>query len=143
KLELTQDIIDNSLFSIIEANQSVDFHVVFPPYSRFLYSLWFQKNPYKYLLYKETLKYLVTEGSKYKNFKVYSFDDMQYLDDLDNYRDMRHYNTDMNEAMLTAIGSGEHIITTDKLDVFIESIDRMNGSYTLDEELNYLLNSYK
>ena len=143
KLKLTREIIDDSLFSLIKENDGVSFHVVFPPYSRFLYSLWKNKNPYKYQLYLETLRYLVVEGAKYKNLNVYSFDDMAYLDDLNNYRDMRHYNTDMNNAMLTSIKEQKGIIRIDNLEAFIETVDRKNTDYKLDKELNYLLNSYK
>jgi hypothetical protein len=143
KLKLTGEIIDDSLFSLIKENEEVSFHVVFPPYSRFLYVLWKNKNPYKYQLYLETMRYLVVKGAKYKNLKVYSFDDMAYLDDLNNYRDMRHYNTDMNVAMLDSIKEQKGIIRIDNVDAFIETIDKKNASYKLDEELNYLLNSYK
>ncbi len=142
KLELTQEIIDESIFSILVTYEDVDFYVVFPPYSRFLYSLWMQKNHYKYLLYKETLKYLVEKGAQYKNLKVYSFDDMKYLDDLNNYRDMRHYNIGMNDVMLTAIADGTHLITNKNIDDFLDKIDKMNSDYNINEELNYLLNSY-
>ncbi|MFC1546022.1 hypothetical protein ACFL4I_01210 [Pseudomonadota bacterium] len=142
KLELSQEIIERSLFSSIESHKGVEFYVVFPPYSRFLYSLWKNKNPYKFLLYKETLRYFVKEGSKYKNLKIYSFDDMQYLDDLNNYRDMRHYNTDMNEMMLDAIANGKHLITIENVDAFLEVINKMSGDYNLNQELDYLLNSY-
>ena len=143
KLKLTREIIDDSLFSLIKENEGSSFHVVFPPYSRFLYSLGKNKNPYKYQLYLETMRYLVVEGARYKNLKVYSFDDMAYLDDLNNYRDMRHYNTDMNDVMLDSIKKKKRIIRIDNLEAFIETIDKQNASYKLDEELNYLLNSYK
>ena len=142
KLKLTQEIIEQSIFSLVKNNQKVEFHVVFPPYSRFLYTLWKDTNPYKYLLYKETLRYLVSQGSKYQNFYTYSFDNMPYLNDLNNYRDMRHYNIEMNNLMLNAIRSKRNIITVDTIDVFLESFDKMNSNYSLDSELNYILNSF-
>lgn len=141
-LKLTKEIIDEKLFSLVAENQDTSFHIVLPPYSRFLYSLWKQKNPYKYLLYKETLGYLVANGSEYKNFKVYSFDDMKYLNDLDNYRDMRHYNTDMNETMLNSIRDQSNIINQNNIASFLVKIDILNGGYDLDSELNYILNNY-
>ncbi|ORU92529.1 MAG: hypothetical protein A6F70_03155 [Cycloclasticus sp. symbiont of Bathymodiolus heckerae] len=143
KLKLTQEIIDDSLFSLIKENEGASFHVLFPPYSRFLYSLWKNKNPYKYQLYLETIRHLVVEGAKYKNLKVYSFDDMGYLDNLNNYRDMRHYNTDMNNVMLDSIKDKKRVIRVSNLEAFIEKIDKKNASYAFDVELNYLLNSYK
>lgn len=142
KLKSTKEIIDDSLFSFIKKNKEASFHVIFPPYSRFLYSLWKNKNPYKYQLYLETMRYLVVEGDKFTNLKVYSFDDMDYLDDLNNYRDMRHYNTDMNSVMLDGIKEKKGIIRIDNLEKFVEIVDRKNASYALEKELSYLLNSY-
>lgn len=142
KLKLTKKIINESLLLFIKENNKANFHIVFPPYSRFLYSLWKNKNPYKYRLYKETLKYLVTEGSKYKNLKVYSFDDSKYLNDLDNYRDMRHYNIDMNIEMLNSILNKKNIISSDDLVSFFRKIDTLNSDYDLDTELQDILNNY-
>jgi hypothetical protein len=67
---------------------------------------------------------------------------MEYLDDLDNYRDMRHYNTDMNETMLVAIRDQSNIISRDNITSFLEKIDTLNSSYDLDLELNHILNNY-
>ena len=143
KLDLTRQIVDDSLFLSIKAYPDTNFHVIFPPYSRFLYSLWKNKNPYKYQLYLETVRYLVFEGAKYNNLTIYSFDEMAYLNNLNNYRDMRHYGTDMNKVMLTSIADKKSIINIENIEAFIASIDSKNSNYKLDEELNYLLNSYK
>ena len=143
KMQLTLNIIEQSLFSLIKEHPSVEFHIIFPPYSRFLYALWQKKNPYKYLLYKETLRYLVVHGSKYRNLKVYSFDDMSYLNELNNYRDMRHYNTEMNNVILNAIRDKSNIIDAGSIDVFLGMIDKITSNYSLNNELNYILDSYK
>jgi hypothetical protein len=143
KLELTKKIIEDSLYSLIKENPNSKFHVVFPPYSRFLYALWKSKNPYKYKLYIETLRYMVLEGAKYENLKIYSFDNMAYLNDLNNYRDMRHYNTDMNEQIIMSIQQNKRVVDVVNIDDFIVEIDEMNNAYDLSRELNYLLSIYE
>jgi hypothetical protein len=67
---------------------------------------------------------------------------MKYLDDLDNYRDMRHYNINMNETMLNSIRDQSNIINLNNITSFLEKIDILNGDYKLDSELNYILNNY-
>jgi hypothetical protein len=143
KLNLTRQIMDDSLFSIIKEHPNTHFHVIFPPYSRFLYALWRDKNPYKYELYIETIRYLVSKGATYNNLTTYSFDDMDYLNNLNNYRDMRHYNTDMNETMLASIADKKNVINVNNIEEFIALIDLKNSTYEIDEELNYLIKSYK
>lgn len=141
KLKLTKQIIDDSLFSVIRKNEEVRFDVVLPPYSRFLYALWREKNPYKYQLYLDTMKYLIYRGEKFHNLSVFSFDDMQYLENLNNYSDMRHYNIDMNATMLALMSEEKSVISVDNIEFFIDIIGEKNKHYKSDEELEYLLNN--
>ena len=137
KLNVTKKIIDDSLFSVISENKEVKFDVVFPPYSRFLYAIWFEKNPYKYQLYIDTMRYLIARGEKFHNLTIFSFDDLPYLN---NYSDMRHYNSDMNAIMINHISEGKGDINSNNIEAFIEIIGRKNQDYKFDDELTYLLN---
>lgn len=143
KLQRTYKLIDEGLISFVQENPKVSFHVVFPPYSRFMYSLWQQHDPLKYRLYKKTVEYMVLMGTKYPNLKVYLLDDQAYVSDLNNYRDMRHYNTDMNSLILDYIKNGRQIGSLDELERLMIKLDGMNRAYPLSKELDYLLDAYK
>ena len=143
RLVKTYTILDEGLLTFVQGNKDVAFHIVFPPYSRFIYALWKNKNPKKYLLYRKTVEYLVQESTKYENMYVYILDDLEYLSDLNNYRDMRHYNTEMNSVMIDYIAQKKHTKTIKELDAIMKKADKMNEKYNLSKELDYLIDSYK
>jgi hypothetical protein len=138
-----KQIIDNHLLPIIINNSDVEFHIVMPPYSRFLYSLWKKKNPKKYDLYFKTVEYLVYNSMQYNNMKVYLFDHLSYLDDINNYRDMRHYNSDMSTSILTSISNNEYIESLVELHTLYTEIDHKNRDYNLEGEFDFVKSSLK
>ncbi len=137
------DIISTQLLSTISNNQDVTFHIIFPPYSRFLYSLWKKENPKKYLSYQKTLRHLSSESNKYKNLKVYVFDDLDYLSDINNYRDMRHYNLEMNSKILEYIKAGRYIKDSHDIENIINKADKMNSEYDISEFLDILTEAFR
>lgn len=143
KLNETKRVIENSLLSVVGENENVRFDVVFPPYSRFLYAIWLKKNPYKYQLYLDTIRYLTVKGEKLHNLTIFSFDDLPYIENLNNYSDMRHYNTDMNTMMIDLISQGQGVVNSNNIEEFIKTISQKSQYYKFDDELSYLLNSFE
>lgn len=145
KLILTHHIIDTQLVDTIKKYPQVEFHIVMPPYSRLFYSIWFKYNPKKYKLYQETVKYLTQASMKYSNMHIYLLDDLDYLDDLGNYRDMRHYNTDMNLKIVDYVVQKKYIKSMDELQILFQKINKKNMKYAnkkLDEDIKTVLDAY-
>lgn len=143
-LKLTYKIINEQLLDTIKQNKNVSFHIVFPPYSRLQYALWLKYNPLKYALYKKTIQYLVESSKENDNMYVYLLDDLTYLDNLNNYRDMRHYNTDMNNIIIDYIRDQKYIRTMEDLNLLFQKIDLANKSYhALEKNITQITNAYK
>lgn len=142
-LKKTYNIIDTELLSAVKKYKNTEFNIVLPPYSRFIYSLWMKKNPKKYQLYKETIRYLVSKSFYYKNLKIYYLDNLDYISDINNYRDMRHYNTDMNSMILDHIKEDKNIKSLNELEGLFNEVDIKNTKYDLESELNFLFNAFK
>ena len=143
-LKDTYRIIDTELLDTIEKNKNVSFHIIFPPYSRLQYALWVKYNPLKYTLYKKTVKYIVEASEENNNMYVYLLDDLEYLDNLNNYRDMRHYNTEMNDMIIDYVYEKKYIHTMEDLNILLQKIDLKNTSYTsLDKNIAQVLDAYK
>lgn len=143
-LALSYEIIDTQLLKTIKENEHVSFHIVFPPYSRLQYSLWAKYNPLKYTLYKKTIKYLVEASQLHDNMYVYLLDDLDYLDNMKNYRDMRHYNTEMNNKIVDYIYEKKYIATKETLNGFFQKIDVKNKTYVdLDKNIAKIVDAYK
>ena len=141
QLKKSIEIVDESIIYYVKSYQSKDFIVIFPPYSRLYYSILKNKDPLSYKLYIETVKYLVHESEKYSNLEIYSFDDNDYLDDINNYRDLRHYNFDMYEIMTRKIAEKKSLITTKNFKNFMKKVDIKNTNYEFETEMNAVLES--
>jgi len=136
-------IIDAQLLKTIEQNKNVSFHIVMPPYSRLQYALWKQYNPLKYLLYKNTMQYLAEKSFVNDNMFLYILDDLPYLDNLENYRDMRHYNIDMNRLIIDYIAEKKYIDSKSSLMALFQTIDIKNKNYKVKEHIDKIIEAYK
>jgi len=135
-------IADENLIPLVEASPNVDFKFVFPPYSRFMYSFWREEDPAKYTDYLKVIEYFAVKATELDNLEVFIFDDLPYTADLDNYRDMRHYNVDMNEKMLIGIKDGRHSVDRKNVTRYLSKLDKLNGEYAFSHELKFIRDTY-
>jgi hypothetical protein len=143
RLIRTHKIINKNLLTYVKRNRKTQFHIIFPPYSRFLFAVWRQKDYQKYKLYIETLRYVVKNSLKYDNLKVYAFDDLDYLDDLMHYTDSRHYGPEMNSLFLDYIQKEKYFKTEEALEQFIVKIDEKNNAYNIEGIIKTLDEAHK
>ena len=59
-------------------------------------------------------------------------DDLDYADDIRNYKDQAHYNIDMNSMHLDAIKNNTHILTTQNMDRYFELMEQKIRAYDLE-----------
>ncbi|WP_276883275.1 hypothetical protein [Campylobacter cuniculorum] len=133
-----QELIQKDLLSFIKDYPQIQFRLIIPTNSRFLYRVergsrgYYNKNFILFSKYKAVLKWLIEETSKYPNVKIYGFDDLDYADDLRNYKDEAHYNIDMNSMHLDAIKNNTHILTTQNMDRYFELMEQKIRAYNLE-----------
>ncbi len=133
---------NQNLIPLIKNNPDVKFDIVLPPYSRFLTSVWQTWNKPKYNDYKLVVKQLVDHAGQFENLTIYGFDTLDYNSDLNNYRDMRHYNLDMNSYMLKAISENEHTLLRSNVDEYFDEFDQLNSLYDVNTVINALRQQY-
>jgi len=109
------------------------FYLFFPPYSRMKYALWNQYSPHVFSAYLDYISHIVTASSAYSNIKIFGFDDAVFPDDIKNYKDLRHYHTNINSRMLQWISEGQHQITASNLNRYIEKIMRLAENYDVEQ----------
>lgn len=119
-------IIDNLLI-FARQNPNTQFFIIIPTYSRLFYRL----NDEIYPQAKVILKWLVNETANFKNIKIYGFDDLGYADEIANYKDLTHYNIDMNSMQIDAIANGTQILTPENIDEYLNIMENKIKSYNL------------
>ena len=64
---------------------------------------------------------------------MYGFNNLSYTDtdDIANYRDFTHYNTDMNSLQLDAIKNKSHILTLENIDMYLNTMQQKIQNYDI------------
>ena len=120
---IQQNISDNVL-GVIKQYHETQFYLIIPTYSRLAYKI-----PYRTSQYDDVLLWLVTEIDKLPNAILYGFDDLDYADHIESYRDLTHYNIDMNLMQLDAIRDGTHILTPHNVEKYLNTMRRKIDEY--------------
>lgn len=128
--------IDDNIITFIKQNPNINFYIIIPTYSRLFYKInkyteyKTNKNVY-YSIYKKSLIYLIQECEKYKNVKIYGFDDLDYADNIANYKDLAHYNIDMNSMQLDAIKNDTNRLTPQNIDKYFQIMEEKIKAYDI------------
>ena len=96
KFEIMKRELDELILQPAVENSDVKFSLVIPPYFRYLHAYWLRDHVNEFLTFQEWLHYLAYVASMHPNVKVYGFDDLEYADKIENYKDLFHYAPDMN-----------------------------------------------
>lgn len=131
-----QKYIQEHILLYVRQNPQLEFHFILPTQSRFFHKIpyfWNDKrSPEQYFdNWQKMVKWFVRESSKYQNAKIYGFDDLEYADNLNNYTDARHYNVDMNSMHLDAIAQQSHILTTQNIDEYFNTLQDKIKNYDI------------
>ena len=122
-----QKYITNNLLIFARQNPNTQFSIIIPTYSRLFYRL----NDKIYPQAKVILKWLANETANLPNMKIYAFDDLNYADEIANYKDLTHYNVDMNSMQIDAIANGTHILTPENIDEYLQTMENKIKAYDL------------
>lgn len=91
----------------------------------------YSDNSKYFYTWAKSLRYFITQSSSYKNVKVYGFDDLDYADDIANYKDLAHYNKDLNSFQLDAIKNQTNILTPQNIDKYLKTMEQKIKSYDI------------
>ncbi|MBF7068546.1 hypothetical protein [Campylobacter volucris] len=128
-IPIIKNALNENIFNLIKDNKNTNFYLIIPTYSRLYHAL--NYNNYCFNEWKKILTIIIQESQKYPNVKIYGFDDLDYADDIANYKDLEHYNVDMNEMQLDAIKNNTHILTIENINEYFKIMEEKIISYDL------------
>lgn len=135
--------IENNVLAFVRANPNTHFDLVFPPYFRAIYAGWHQLQSKEARAHEAVIYYVAKEASKLNNVTVYGYEDQDFLDDIANYKDLRHYTIWVNEMIMKGIADGRNIITPHNVDQYIQTARNKGLEFdlvALGEEVDMYLN---
>ena len=140
KIKLAKEYIDKYLLLNVKKYENTKFILVFPPYSRYEYSTWKQYNQPNYEIHKAIIRYLVDKSNIYKNLEIYGYEDNDFLDEIEYYKDFYHYDKSINSLMLDSFKNKTNIINIDNVDIYINDSEYGALNYNVFEIANKLEN---
>ncbi|WP_086242740.1 hypothetical protein [Campylobacter devanensis] len=131
-----QDYLHKYLIRFFRDYPDTKFSIIIPTYSRLFYRMQNIKGAYSdnskyFYTWEKSLRYFIAQSSSYKNVKVYGFDDLDYADDIANYKDLPHYNKDLNSIQLDAIKNQTNILTPQNIDKYLATMEQKIKSYDI------------
>lgn len=119
EIEKTIFYVEEYLVHYAEAYPDVKFDFVFPPYSRIKFAQWHQLYGTEARVHEAVVRRFAQAASELENVNVYGFEDHDFLDDIANYKDTKHYNQWVNDMMLESIKSGNNMISLGNVDEYL------------------------
>lgn len=124
-------IFQHDVLALATQFPQTQFYLFFPPYSRLNFAILKQSNPQQFEEYIELLRLVVDECARHSNVHVFGFETEDFLDDIANYKDTRHYHQRINSQMLHWMKNGEHELVPDNIEPYIQTITRLAADYPL------------
>ncbi len=99
-----------SLSQLMGSHSNTNFFGVIPPYSSLKRALDSKCEPYLHNKFIAEIRALVKLSHEYSNFIVHGFDDKNFVKNLENYKDTRHYSPLINKKIIDSIMRGVDIV---------------------------------
>ena len=137
------DYLRSYVLFIAKRYPKTTFHLLFPPYYQFVHADERQNNQNKFLQYQSAIRFIVSKTIKFKNIRVYGFDDMPFTNDIANYTDLVHFKPEINLLMLDAIANKTHILTPENVEDYLARSEKLAFDFDivkLNNEVQKILN---
>ncbi len=137
------EMMKNNFYSYIDnigikENPDKEYIFVLPPYSSLYWHMMEEENKLEH--YEKFERLMVEAFAKYPNVKVVDTYDMEGTKNLDNYRDVTHFNTDMQEEIVDYINSDKHYLTKENIDEKQEYIRNLIKEFQAENSSWLILN---
>jgi len=111
--------IDENVVLHVRSHPETRFHLLFPPYSRALFAIWYQSIPLDASVHMAVLRHLANLASQLPNMDVYGFEGDDFPDDLANYKDLAHYRESFDSLILKTIASRRNRLSAGNVEDYI------------------------
>lgn len=132
--EEKQMLLDNlhqNVTDLADEHPETVFYLYFPPHSICYWDI--LNNEGQTDLHMETERIAIEELLQHSNIRLYAFcDNFELVCNLDNYKDYLHYGEWVNTWILTCLKEGEHLLTQDNYEEYLEKIEDFYHSYDYD-----------
>ena len=100
------------MFALIEQHPEIRFDLFFPPYSILSYVADHYTWKHAFAERQAFKRFVVTEADRHPNAHVFDFQGIEEIThDFTNYKDLEHYDLEVNEYILKSLATGRHAVS--------------------------------
>ncbi len=143
KIENAKKYVNGTILDIVKKYPNIEFMLVSPPYSRIYYAMWAQYDLPAYAIHKAVTRYLVQKSNEFDNLKIFGYENNQFVDDIAQYKDPKHYHYSINSWMLKEMSKDGGLLSISNIDTYLETntqkaqeFDLINLGHKIDSYLN-------
>lgn len=125
--------LESNLITLVEQYPETQFQLVFPPYSRAKLAIWHQYRLSDAEAHLAVIRYLAELSGRLPNLHVFGYEDQDFLDDIARYKDMDHFDPEINSLLTRSIGQGQNRLTVMNVERYITEARRRAKAFRLDD----------
>ncbi|MWV69632.1 hypothetical protein [Helicobacter saguini] len=122
---------------ILESNPQTQFHIILPTYPRLFWAL---QGEIFFTTWQENIRFFLRHTRHLRNVRIYGLDDLNFADDIANFKDIQHYSPQMNVLQLRAIATQSHILNTQNIESYFAKMQEKIKNYDVTAFLNAVEN---
>jgi len=129
RLKAQEASFERYLLPHLKQNPNTSFHLFFPPVSRMLQGYKIQVRPDDFDLYLDRIRYVIRVVEALPNVKVYAFDNLEFTNNIDLYKDSVHYSGEINSAILMWMRHEYYQLNRDNVEQYIDVTSQLARNF--------------
>ena len=128
----TKENLETNILPFVEQNPDTEFYFFFPPYSILYWNNVQCEDTYDATMHQ--YRYVAKRLLEYDNVRLFYFQNMDEVLDLNNYADYSHYKPEINRFMVECFKSGDHEIRSEEdMEKELSKMDEMVCGFDFEE----------
>lgn len=123
--------IEDNLLKQVERHPQTRFSLIFPPYSRAKLAIWHQQQPGAVETHQAVVRHLAHRAKQLPNLEILGFEDQEFLEDMQHYKDLDHFDSAINRLISAALRDGHNRITAANVEAYLVEAGRRARTYDL------------
>lgn len=111
---------------ILKSNSKTQFHIILPTYPRLFWALQGEKF---FKSWQQNILHFLNETASLPNVRIYGFDELDYADNIANFKDIQHYSPQLNVLQLHAIATHTHILNLQNIESYFATMQEKIKNY--------------
>ena len=117
-----QKYFDDYVFQMVKKNPDIEFYFIVSPICNLQWALNIRDDTFKKMKYALTV--FTHESDKYKNSKLFAFDNENVIGDIKDFKDGSHYKSWINYYILNAIKNNTNMLTITNIDDYFKNVQK-------------------